>query len=533
MLERAVGSRIGPYELMTPIGAGGMGEVWKARDTRLDRVVAIKFSEAQFTERVEREARSIAALNHANICQIYDVGESYLVMEYVEGEPIHAPDNTRKLLDIAVQIAEGLAAAHAAGFVHRDLKPSNILLTKDGRVKILDFGLAKSAAAGTVAEATRTFSQPGTIIGTAAYMSPEQACGQELDVRSDQFALGLILYELATGKRAFQRDSAAETMAAIIREDPPPLPASVPTPLQWVVERCMAKEPAGRYESTRDLYRELKTVRDHLSQVTTAAVMGARHMRRRGPFIAAVLVAAALVAGWWARGWQRQPLGVSIQFQRITDFVGMEESAAIAPDEKTVAFVAPAGGRRQIWVRLLASGVPLQITHDDADHQEPRWSPDSSALIYYSPSTKQGEQGTIWEISALGGAPRRVASALGGGDISRDGRRIAAFQLHEGQTELVTVARDGSGIERVTQLADQHPYDEPRWSPDDRSIAFHRGIGYAFDEVICVVSAAGGAVRELARGDPVSTVFGFLFSVFGKKRFVVHAGGSKPPVFFD
>jgi eukaryotic-like serine/threonine-protein kinase len=502
MSGRTVGSRIGAYELMTPIGAGGMGEVWKARDTRLGRVVAIKFSQAQFTERVEREARSIAALNHPNICQIYDVGENYLVMEYVEGEPIRAPDNVRKLLDIAVQLADGLAAAHAAGFIHRDLKPSNILLTRDRRVKILDFGLAKQSATNTADETTRTFTHSGMVAGTAAYMSPEQACAQELDVRSDQFALGLILYELAAGRRAFQRESAAETMAAIIREDSPPLPASVPTPLQWVIERCLAKEPGGRYESTRDLYRELKTVLDHLSQVTTGAATSTRHTHRSGPLIAAgVLAALALFAGWWVRGWLRQPLTGAIQFQRITDFVGMEESPSIAPDEKTVAFVAPAAGRRQIWVRLLASGVPLQITHDDADHQEPRWSPDSSALIYYSPSTKQGEQGTIWEISALGGAPRRVVYSLGGGDISRDGRRVAAFQLHEGQTELVTVARDGSGIERIAQMADQHPYDRPRWSPDDRSIAFHRGIGYAFDEAICVAAATGGAVRELVRAD--------------------------------
>jgi len=478
-----------------------MGEVWKARDTRLGRVVAVKFSQAHFTERVEREARAIAALNHPNICQICDVGEDYLVMEYVEGEPIRAPENIRKLLDIAVQISDGLAAAHAAGFIHRDLKPSNILLTKDGRVKILDFGLARPSAAGAIPEATRTYSQPGTITGTAAYMSPEQACGQELDVRSDQFAFGLILYELAAGKRAFQRDSAAETMAAIIREDARSLPATVPASFQWVVERCLSKEPGGRYESTRDLYRELKTVHDHLSQVTSAAVTGARRTFSKGPFFVAGLLALALLAGWWARGWQRPPVTGAIQFQRLTDFVGMEESPAIAPDEKTVAFVAPAGGRRQIWVRLLASGVPLQITHDDADHQEPRWSPDSSAQIYYSPSSKQDEQGTISEISALGGAPRRVASAMGGGDISRDGRRIAVFQLHEGQTELVTVARDGSGTEHVTQLADQHSYDSPRWSPDDRSIAFHRGIGYAFDEAICLVPAAGGAVRELIRGE--------------------------------
>lgn len=332
-------------------------------------------------------------------------------------------------------------------------------------------------------------------------MSPEQACGQPLDVRSDQFAFGVILYELAAGRRAFRRDGAAETMAAIIREEPLPLTASVPAPLQWVIERCLAKEAGGRYDSSRDLYREPKMVHDHLSQVTSPAAPRARRSRRKVAFFAAALLALVFVAVWWSRGWQRQRSAGAIQFQRITDFVGMEESPAIAPDEKTVAFVATAGGKRQIWVRLLASGVPLQITRDDADHQEPRWSPDSSALIYYSPSTKQGEQGTIWEISALGGAPRRVTSALGGGDISRDGRRIAAFQLHEGQTELVSVARNGSVIERVTQLADQHPYDGPRWSPDDRAIAFHRGIGYAFDKAFCVVPASGGAARELIRGD--------------------------------
>jgi len=290
-------------------------------------------------------------------------------------------------------------------------------------------------------------------------------------------------------------------MAAIIREEPLPLTASVPAPLQWVIERCLAKEAGGRYDSSRDLYREPKMVHDHLSQVTSPAAPRARRSRRKVAFFAAALLALVFVAVWWSRGWQRQRSAGAIQFQRITDFVGMEESPAIAPDEKTVAFVATAGGKRQIWVRLLASGVPLQITRDDADHQEPRWSPDSSALIYYSPSTKQGEQGTIWEISALGGAPRRVTSALGGGDISRDGRRIAAFQLHEGQTELVSVARNGSVIERVTQLADQHPYDGPRWSPDDRAIAFHRGIGYAFDKAFCVVPASGGAARELIRGD--------------------------------
>ena len=172
----APGSRLGPYEIFAPIGGGGMGEVWKARDTRLDRTVAVKVSRDQFSERFEREARAIAALNHPNVAQIYDVGDRYLVMEYVNGEPLRPPSDVRKVLDVAVQIADGLAAAHSAGFVHRDLKPANILLTRDGRVKILDFGLAKRGAAAAACDETATIlSDPGTIVGTASYMSPEQA----------------------------------------------------------------------------------------------------------------------------------------------------------------------------------------------------------------------------------------------------------------------------------------------------------------------------------------------------------------------
>jgi eukaryotic-like serine/threonine-protein kinase len=208
MANLARGERLGPYEILEAIAAGGMGEVWKARDTRLDRIVAIKVSKEQFSERFERKARTVAALNHPNICHIYDVGVlpsggGYLVMEYIEGTPLSRVDSPRKLLDIAVQVADGLAAAHAAGIVHRDLKPENLLVTREGRVKILDFGLAKQehVAGAATPDATRTIAvtQPGTILGTIAYMSPEQARAQSLDARSDQFSFGLILYEMAGG----------------------------------------------------------------------------------------------------------------------------------------------------------------------------------------------------------------------------------------------------------------------------------------------------------------------------------------------
>jgi eukaryotic-like serine/threonine-protein kinase len=282
------GDKLGPYEILAPIGAGGMGEVWKARDTRLERIVAIKTSKTEFSERFAREARAVASLNHPNICQLYDLGTlpeggSYLVMEFIEGSPIAPVDSPRKLLDLAAQIADGMAAAHAAGFTHRDLKPDNILVTgpqtpHPGRAKILDFGLAKQAASFHESEATRTIAavtNAGTVVGTVSYMSPEQARGEDVDARSDQFSFGLIVYELAAGKRAFVRPSAAETMAAIIREEAELLPTSVPAPLRWVVERCLAKDPAEHYDSTRDLYRELKHARERLSEASTSGSQAA------------------------------------------------------------------------------------------------------------------------------------------------------------------------------------------------------------------------------------------------------------------
>src|SRR5215472_10611397 len=250
-----------------------MGQVWEARDTRLDRIVAIKTSSAQFSDRFAREAQAVAALNHPNVCHLYDVGPDYLVMEYVEGAPVSLPDSPRKLLDMAVQMSDGLAAAHAAGVIHRDLKPDNILITREGRVKILDFGLAKIVTADKADDdATRAMSrtEAGATIGTIAYMSPEQARGSpDLTPQSDQYSFGLVLYELASGRRPFPRGSAAEIMTAIIREEAEPLPATVPAPLRWIVERLLAKDPADRYESTRDLYRELRQVRDRLAESST------------------------------------------------------------------------------------------------------------------------------------------------------------------------------------------------------------------------------------------------------------------------
>ncbi len=281
------GARLGPYEILSPLGAGGMGEVYRARDSRLGRDVAVKVlpselaSDRERLGRFEQEARSASALNHPNIVTIYEVGQgdstSYIAMELVEGKTLRelvasGPLPLRKALHIASQVADGLAKAHAAGIVHRDLKPENLMVSNDGFVKILDFGLAKLAVPpAEELSNVRTMAGPqtgsGVVLGTVGYMSPEQSSGRPLDFRSDQFSLGSVLYEMATGKQAFQKETAAETLVAIIREEPESigsLNARVPAPLCWIVERCLAKDPDERYASTRDLARDLSAVRERL-----------------------------------------------------------------------------------------------------------------------------------------------------------------------------------------------------------------------------------------------------------------------------
>jgi serine/threonine-protein kinase len=247
------GEKLGPYEILAPIGAGGMGEVWKARDPRLNRIVAIKRVKGQHTARFEQEARAIAALNHPHICQIYDVGPDYLVMEYVEGKPSSGPLPVAEAVKLALQIAGALVEAHAAGVLHRDLKPANILVTPKGSAKLLDFGLAKLT--GTSGDDT-TQTMEGAVMGTAAYMSPEQAQGKPLDARSDVFSFGAVLYEMVSGRRAFSADSMLETLNAVVRSEPAPLDS----PASGVVKRCMAKDPAQRYQTMTEVCAALEPV---------------------------------------------------------------------------------------------------------------------------------------------------------------------------------------------------------------------------------------------------------------------------------
>ncbi|HEY6051489.1 MAG TPA: serine/threonine-protein kinase, partial [Thermoanaerobaculia bacterium] len=321
------GSRLGPYEVVGPLGAGGMGEIYRARDARLGREVAIKVLPAEVSEdagrmrRFEKEARAASALNHPNIVTVHEIGREgstdFLVMELVPGRTLRdllltGPLPIKRVLAIAAQIADGLSRAHEAGIVHRDLKPENVMVTKEGLVKILDFGVAKLTSTGVETDgetnlATETGTSPGTVLGTAGYMSPEQAAGEAIDFRSDQFSFGSILYELVSGKRAFQKKTGVDTLSAILNDEPQPLADLVPqapAPLRWIIERCLAKAPEERFVATGDLARDLATVRDHLTEAAGVRAMPVVSRSRalwRRALGGAVAAAAFALAFFWGR----------------------------------------------------------------------------------------------------------------------------------------------------------------------------------------------------------------------------------------
>ncbi len=465
-----------------------MGEVWRARDTRLDRTVAIKVSAEKFNERFEREARAVAALNHPNICQLYDVGPDYIVLEYVEGSPVTPTDSIRKLLDIAAQIADGMAAAHAAGFVHRDLKPGNVMVTPEGRVKILDFGLVKTVSKPKHADDTQalTLTDPGAVAGTAAYMSPEQASGsQNLDARSDQFSLGLMLYEMATGKQAFKRPTAVETLAAILREDHEPLPATVPAPLRWIIHRCLAKEPRDRYESSRDLFLELRSLREHLadsSSSTTSIPAVTVQPKRRKPWgLIAAFAGGAVVAG--ALALLLRPAAPPARALRYTPFSfeqGGQTNPVWSPDGKAVAFAARQKDYEpfQIYVRYLDAPGSAQVTHIAEDATPVAWTT-GGRIIFWANRKPAG----LWSVSPVGGEPEpfsemspgRASSAA----VAPDGSAVAVFQNGaDGVFSLWISAPPGSPLKpyQPAPFSARTIFNSPQvsFSPDGKQILLIR-----------------------------------------------------------
>ena len=433
-----------------------MGEVYRAKDPRLGRELALKVLPAAFSQdadrlhRFEQEARSASALNHPNIITIHEIGSAdgtaFIAMEYVDGTSLRemlaaGPLTTKKLLGVAVQIGEGLAKAHSAGIVHRDLKPENVMVSRDGYVKLLDFGLAKLFIApqeqlSGMATFVHQETQPGTVMGTVGYMSPEQASGHAVDYRSDQFALGSILYEMATGRRAFQKDTGAETLTAIIKEEPEPvaqLNPKAPAPFRWIVERCLAKDPEERYASTRDLARDLKSVREHITEATSSvsgAASVAQPSGRRASILGRVALAAVLLAAGIGGGIVLDRRTSRIEppsFHQLTFRRGSIESARFAPDGQTILYTAAWDGKPiEIFVSRTESPESRPFGMIGADVLAISTSGEMAlsldrhqldALVYTGTLARMGVAG--------GGAPREVLEDVQWADWSPDGSRLA------------------------------------------------------------------------------------------------------------
>ncbi len=519
------GTRLGVYDITAPIGEGGMGQVFRARDTKLDRDVAIKIlpeafaHEADRLARFQREAKTLASLNHPNIAAIYGVEESggitALVMELVEGKDLsqviaHGAIPIDEAVPIAKQIAEALEAAHEQGIIHRDLKPANIKIRPDGRAKVLDFGLAKALSAETASASvdntptlTAHATKMGMIIGTAAYMSPEQARGKPVDKRSDIWAFGCVFYEALTGRRAFAGETVTDIITAVVKNEPDwsALPSDTPAHIRALLVRCLQKDPRRRLRDIGDARLEVEEPIAHASVIVPVWPSRAS---RLSWFVAGGLLASTVLMSMWQleRGQEGPTQGVELH--RITASVGLEESPALSPDGRSVAFVASANGHRQIWVRLLAGGASLQLTRDAIDHLQPRWTLDSAAIVYFTASAGGAGEGTLWEVPALGGAARRIVTATSGGDLSHDGKRLAVFQLDAGRTVLSILTRDGSATTRRTTLPLGSIYLNPRWSNDDRWIAFQRSDPAEFNHYVAVIPANGGEPRDIARSDALS-----------------------------
>src|SRR5262245_56301498 len=435
--------RFGPYEIAGQLGAGGMGQVYRAHDTRLHRSVAIKILhtagviDPERQRRFAQEAIAASALNHPNILTVYDVGVEngvpYLVSELIDGTSLRTEMNQgrlplKRIIEVGHQIADGLAAAHDAGIVHRDLKPENVMATRDGRIKIVDFGVAKAQEGNEAllgASAT-TQTAEGLIVGTVPYMSPEQARGAKADFRSDQFALGVLLYELTTSMHPFKRDTAVQTLSAIITDepaDPAQLNTTLPMALRWLIRRLLAKNPRERYAHTADLATDLRTIREHLAEATSVGIAPAA--TGRGPWRPKAVLAAAAVAGAFLVGRAFGPEASTARFDRFTPFAtdaGYQGAPAWSPDGKTIAYEAESNGVVQLFTRTLGSAMRTQVTTSTFDCYYPMWSPDGSRIYYRSLAR---DKDAFWQVSPAGGASELLIEGSTRHAISPNGQTLA------------------------------------------------------------------------------------------------------------
>ena len=472
------GQTIAHYTIVEKLGEGGMGVVYKARDMHLDRFVAIKvlppekLADPERKRRFVQEAKAASALNHPNIITVHDItseaGIDFIVMEFISGKTLDQliPRKGMRLaetLKCAVQVADALAAAHAAGIVHRDLKPGNVMVTESGLAKVLDFGLAKLTEPGAGdSEGTRTMrpeqpphTEEGTLLGTAAYMSPEQAEGKNIDARSDIFSFGVLMYEMVTGRRAFRGDSRLSTLAAVLNKDPVPaseLVEELPRDLERIINRCLRKNPAQRLQHMDDVKTLLEEMKEESDSGKLTARPLAAQARRPASLltILALIVAATGLTWWLTRSGAPAP---QLKLTQLTRDAGLTWQPALSPDGKLVAYASDRAGKDNlnIWLQQIGGGEPVQLTRRDANDYEPDFSPDGTRIVFHSDRAGGG----IYVIPALGG-PERL------------------------------LAKDGQF---------------PRFSPDGQWVAYH--VGWARRAArIYLVPATGGAPRELETDVP-------------------------------
>jgi eukaryotic-like serine/threonine-protein kinase len=547
------GTRLGPYVIVAPIGAGGMGEVYRAQDERLRREVAVKIlpeavaTDAERLRRFQLEARAAAALNHPNLLAVYDLGTHeeipFIVSELLDGETLR--DRLRsdslpvnKAVEIAAALARGLAAAHAKGIVHRDLKPENVFLTRDGRVKILDFGLAKliqledqaTQIAGTPSVTT---TRPGIVLGTVGYMSPEQLRGQPGDHRSDLFALGAVCYEMLCGRRAFASDSAVDTMAAILREEPAEMATgSVPVPpaLERLVRQCLEKRPEERIQSAQDLAFALELLGGGIGTGMSTAALPALvpSRRRRWPWaVAGVLIAAAIAVEAGRRLGNQRPRGaaVAVTHRPLTEAPGAEAGPSLSPDGRSFLFVGGPIDNTDVFLQRTDGRNPIVLTADSPGNDwAPAFSPDGTRIAFRS----ERDGGGIFLMGATGESTRRVSDFGHNPCWSPDGQNIAVDTagpaspvVRQGNSELWTIHVESGERRRV------HSGDavQPSWSPNGRRIAFWGSRAGNGHRDLWTVVADGSGAEAIPVTDDAAIDWRPLWAADGKSLYFLSDRG--------